>query len=30
LEEDPIKSSKTEFSASYINRSVDGKTGWLD
>lgn len=30
LDEDPIKSYETEFSASYINRSVDGQIGQLD
>jgi hypothetical protein len=30
LGEDLIKSYEIEFSASYINRSVDGQTGQLD
>jgi len=30
LDDDLIKSYETEFSAAYINRSVDGQTSQLD
>jgi hypothetical protein len=30
LDKDPIKSYETKFSASYINRLVDGQIGQLD